>query len=85
MTLRDWLDANSKSNAQLAEKIGRTAEAVRRYAAGDRIPDRETMPLIVDATGGQVTANDFFGIEDAPESAAADLNDEISSARKAAA
>lgn len=71
MTLRDWLDANGKSNAQFAEAIGRTAEAVRRYASGDRIPDRETMPLIVDATEGQVTPNDFFGFDSAPESAAA--------------
>src|SRR5688572_26449322 len=57
MTLRDWLDTNGKSNAQFGEIIGRTAEAVRRYAAGDRIPDRETMPLIVEATGGKVTPN----------------------------
>lgn len=63
MTLKDWLTANDKNNAQFGEMIGRSAEAVRRYASGDRIPDRETMPLIVAATGGCVTANDFFGIE----------------------
>ena len=75
MTLKDWLTANDKNNAEFGAAIGRTAEAVRRYAGGERIPDRETMPLIVEATAGQVTANDFFGIGvpegDEPESAAA--------------
>lgn len=63
MLLRDWLSANEKTNGEFGQTIGRTAEAVRRYASGERIPDRETMPLIVEATGGEVTANDFFGIE----------------------
>ena len=72
MTLREWLDAHDKTNAQFAEMIGRTAEAVRRYALGTRIPDRETMPLIIEATEGSVTANDFFGIaEDAQQADAA--------------
>lgn len=71
MTLREWLDANDLNNAEFGERIKRTAEAVRRYASGERIPDRETMPLIVDATAGQVTPNDFFGFDAAPESAAA--------------
>jgi hypothetical protein len=70
MTLKDWLAANDKNNAEFGSLIGRTAEAVRRYAAGERIPDRETMPLIVEATSGDVTANDFFGIE-TPDQAAA--------------
>jgi transcriptional regulator with XRE-family HTH domain len=66
MTLAEWLKGKKLSNAEFAAKIERTAEAVRRYANGERIPDKETMPLIAQATGGDVTANDFFGI-DAPE------------------
>lgn len=62
MTLKDWLATKDISNADFGAKICRTAEAVRRYANGERIPDRETMPLIVEATGGEVTANDFFGV-----------------------
>lgn len=61
MRLSDWLKDNNVSNAEFGRRIERTAEAIRRYAAGDRIPDRDTMPLIVEATGGKVTANDFYG------------------------
>lgn len=63
MKLRDWLDDNSVSVPEFATRIGRTPEAVRRYTNGERIPDREAMPLIAAETGGAVTANDFFGIE----------------------
>lgn len=69
MKLRDWLDERDISNGDFGNRIKRTAEAVRRYAAGERIPDKDTMPLIVDATGGAVTPNDFFDI--APQQAAA--------------
>jgi transcriptional regulator with XRE-family HTH domain len=65
MQLGVWLEASGCSNAEFGKRIGRSAEAVRRYAGGERIPDRETMPRIVDATNGKVTANDFFGIAQA--------------------
>lgn len=73
MTLKDWLAENSIAIGVFAGEIGRTTEAVRRYVNGERIPDRDTMPLIVAKTGGAVTPNDFFGIEsvDAEQSAAA--------------
>lgn len=61
--LRDWLTDNEVTDAEFGRRIERSAEAVRRYAAGLRIPDRETMPRIVRETRGEVTANDFFGIE----------------------
>lgn len=67
MKLRDWLDANGVTVPELATRINRTPEAVRRYANGERIPDREAMPLIAAETGGAVTANDFFGIEASDE------------------
>jgi transcriptional regulator with XRE-family HTH domain len=60
--LKEWLESKGRTHVDFATEINRTTEAVRRYCNGDRIPDRETMPLIVDATGGEVTANDFFGI-----------------------
>lgn len=62
MTLKDWLHEQGLTIPQFAARIGRTPEAVRRYVAGDRIPDKETMPLIAHVTGNAVTANDFFGI-----------------------
>ncbi len=62
MTLKDWLAEKQLSPADFAVRIGRTAESVRRYANGERIPDKETMPLIAAETENVVTANDFFGI-----------------------
>lgn len=62
MTLRDWLASQGVTIPEFATRIGRSSESVRRYVNGDRIPDKETMPLIADVTSGVVTANDFFGI-----------------------
>ncbi len=62
MKLRNWLDQEKIDNAAFGRRIGRTAEAVRRYVAGDRIPDKETMTSIVTATSGAVTPNDFFDL-----------------------
>lgn len=61
MQLKDWRERQNLSRPQFAELIGRTVEAVRRYEEGKRIPDRETMPVIVSVTSGDVTPNDFFG------------------------
>ncbi|MBB3940715.1 transcriptional regulator with XRE-family HTH domain [Novosphingobium fluoreni] len=62
MTLKDWLAEQELTSAAFAARIGKTAESVRRYVNGDRIPDKETMPVIASETSGKVTANDFFGI-----------------------
>lgn len=71
MTLKDWLAEQDISVPQFAARINRTPEAVRRYVSGERIPDKETMPLIASETGHAVTANDFFGIAPSPQQDAA--------------
>lgn len=70
MTLKDWLAEHSLTPNQFGQTIGRSSEAVRRYVNGDRIPDRVTMPLIVTATDGAVTPNDFFDLSAAEQAAA---------------
>lgn len=45
-----------------AESIKSTATSVSRYVTGERIPEPEIMQRIFDATGGLVTANDFYGL-----------------------
>lgn len=62
MLLQDWLSENGLSNGQFGGRISRTAEAVRRYASGERIPDRDAMTAIVRETGGAVVPNDFYGL-----------------------
>jgi transcriptional regulator with XRE-family HTH domain len=62
VTLSQYLSEAQLSRTQFAEKIGVSSEAVRRYVAGTRIPDKPIMEKIALATGCKVTANDFFGI-----------------------
>ncbi|RSV11644.1 hypothetical protein CA235_18410 [Sphingomonas sp. ABOLF] len=62
MVLESWLEREGVDVRVFAQRIGRSPEAVRRYITGDRIPDKGTMPLIVEQTRGEVTPNDFFGI-----------------------
>lgn len=62
MLLQDWLTRESLTYGQFAGAIRRSPEAVRRYATGDRIPDREAMAAIVRETSGRVTPNDFYGL-----------------------
>lgn len=62
MTLNQYLDEAQLDRFQFAEQIGVAPETVRRYLTGERRPDKENLKSIAEATGGKVTANDFFGI-----------------------
>jgi transcriptional regulator with XRE-family HTH domain len=62
MTLPEYLAEAAYSQAQFARSIGVSKQAVQRYVSGERIPDRRIMGRIALATGGKVTANDFFGL-----------------------
>lgn len=62
MQLDDWLTRERLTFGQFGGAISRTAEAVRRYAKGERIPDRDTMAAIVRETSAEVTPNDFYGV-----------------------
>ena len=63
MKLSDYIAAHDLSYAEFARMIGVTGkDTVRRYAELGRIPSEKLMIRIVEATGGKVTANDFFGI-----------------------
>lgn len=63
MRLSEYLERRNESEAEFASRIGRSRESVRRYCNGERIPDRETMPVIVAATDRSVMPNDFFVLE----------------------
>lgn len=52
----------NSSNAGFGEKLGKSGETVRRYRAGEREPDFETMARIFDLTFGAVTPNDWAGV-----------------------
>lgn len=59
-TLREYLFRHNIKQVDFAKKIGRTNVAVSNYVRGIYVPDTETMRRIADATGGEVTPNDFL-------------------------
>jgi DNA-binding transcriptional regulator YdaS (Cro superfamily) len=63
MHLSAYLEREHLTNAGFAARLGVTAEAVRLWALGRKIPRRDTMAAIEAATGGAVTARDFYSAE----------------------
>lgn len=60
MKLNEYVDTHEIKRASLAEQLGVSYETVRRYLAGERIPDPRIMHKIAKLTDGEVTANDFY-------------------------
>lgn len=69
MTLTSWLTKTNTSDADFAERIGVTRQALWRYKVAGRIPKPEIIARISRATNGKVTANDFMSARQ-PENAA---------------
>lgn len=63
MKLSDWLRLIDKRPAWLAEQIGVTPTAARRYVSGSRIPRGETAAAIIALSRGAVTAADLLEAE----------------------
>lgn len=66
MTLTDFLNKYNMSQAEFAKSINETPMNVSRWVHGT-IPSPEMMAKIVAYTKGEVTANDFYGIEEKSE------------------
>lgn len=60
MTLLEWMKVSELEIGRVASRLNCTAEAVRRYIKGDRIPSRDVMRDIFEISGGKVTPNDFY-------------------------
>lgn len=60
MRLVDYLRANRMSQAELARRCRVSQQAVARWANGLRVPRAAQMAAVAQATGGHVTAADFF-------------------------
>ncbi len=60
MKLYDWLAKNKKTCAEFARERGLVHETVRKHANGERRPTQKFMREYFQASGGQVTPNDFF-------------------------
>lgn len=68
MKLGDFLSEKTLSQAEFAALIGATQAAVSRYVAGSRMPRRNHLTRIREATAGAVTANDFVPADEATAS-----------------
>ena len=64
MKLKDWLKKENLVQEKLSEDLGISQVAISYYVNGQKIPRPETMAKIVTYTNGEVTANDFYGIEE---------------------
>lgn len=64
MKLKNFLDKESISIQQMANDLELPYEYIRRYVNENKIPRPETMAKIAAYTKGEVTANDFYGIEE---------------------
>lgn len=62
MHLHDYLRSKGLTNKQFAKMSDLHEMSISRYVAGKSIPSLKSMTLILKATRGAVTANDFYGI-----------------------
>ena len=60
MKLASYLARHGISHGAFAARIGTSQVAVSRYVSGHRMPRREILRTIVDATDGEVSASDFL-------------------------
>jgi transcriptional regulator with XRE-family HTH domain len=72
MTLNEYLALPGKTAAQLASDAGTTGATITRLLYGEAQPSSEMIRKIVEATSGQITADDliFGATREKPEKAA---------------
>lgn len=61
MTLKEWLDKQGKSSAELARDLNYSHPQVWRVVTGRMQPGVKLAKKIVDITGGLVSLNDLYG------------------------
>lgn len=62
MTLDQYLSDTGTTETVFAERVKSTQPNINRLRRGKHVPGKELMKEIFAATGGRVTANDFYGI-----------------------
>jgi transcriptional regulator with XRE-family HTH domain len=61
MQLSEYLAASKITYSEFARRCGtKHARTVERIAKGQRLPGTRMLPRIISASGGEVTANDFY-------------------------
>lgn len=57
-----YLSQNKITVEDFAGVVGLSAPAIYKYLSGERTPRGQSVPKIAEATGGAVTANDFYNL-----------------------
>lgn len=64
MNLQEYLDKEHKKVSDMARDLNLPHTIVLRWVRGARVPRLENMQKIFAYTGGEVTPNDFFNINE---------------------
>lgn len=64
MKLSEFIKCKEISVADMARDLNKQHCVVRRWVIGTKIPTAENMQKIIAYTGGEVTPNDFFNIDE---------------------
>jgi transcriptional regulator with XRE-family HTH domain len=62
MKLSEYLNRNNLSLGQLAKRCGTSASTILRIKDGEVAPSKRVARALWDATKGQVTPNDLYGL-----------------------
>lgn len=64
MKLQEYLDKENKKVSDMARDFDMAHTIVLRWVKGVRVPTPENMQKIFAYTGGEVTPNDFYNIDE---------------------
>lgn len=64
MQLREYRISNKKTLSEIADDLEVSKDVYMSWEYKKRIPTKENMQKIIAYTKGEVTANDFYGVEE---------------------
>lgn len=64
MKLQEYRKKENKTQQELARELETTQAIYQKWESGETIPRIESMQKIIAYTKGEVTANDFYGVEE---------------------
>ncbi len=74
MQISEWLSITNQTQSDLARIIGRNKIRAHRIVNKGIKPNDEEMRLIFEATGGQVSANDFYKLPKTKQKQPSNIN-----------
>lgn len=63
MKLQEYRKKENKTQQDMANDLGVFQSVIQKWESSETIPRPESMQKIIAYTKGEVTANDFYGVE----------------------